>query len=201
MRGTISPSLCGEGSTAHGGTRQVRHGHRSAQEWHDLPEDQRVELISGNLIWMDAPLRPHQRIVGELFAELHNYIRAHGGSCEADIAPFAVNLCADESTYVLPDVLVTCDRSKLSDRGCEGAPDFVAEVVSPSSRRMDYMVKMVRYEDAGVREYWIVDPQICQTTVYRFGLEGPFLTTYAFNEPVPVGIFEGLSLTIAGFLD
>ena len=174
---------------------------QTAEDYWALPEGERAELIDGVLYAMTPPNRKHQDIVSGLIRQLKDFIKRNGGPCRAYVSPFAVNLNADDTTYVEPDVLVVCDPSKLTDRGCEGAPDFVAEVVSPSSRSMDYVKKTALYLDAGVREYWIVDPQICQTTVYRFGLEGPFLTTYAFNEPVPVGIFEGLSLTIAGFLD
>ena len=83
-------------------------------------------------------------------------------------APFAVNLFADDTTYVEPDVSVVCDRDKLSDRGCEGAPDIVVEVVSPSNPEMDYISKLHLYDTAGVREYWICDPERERTTVYRF---------------------------------
>lgn len=105
------------------------------------------------------PNRGHQRIVGELYTIINNYIKKKNGRCEVDIAPFAVFLNEDDNNYVEPDISVICDEDKLNDRGCSGAPDWIIEVVSPSSRRMDYIIKLFKYRTAGVREYWIVDPE------------------------------------------
>ena len=114
----------------------------TAQDYWALPEGTRAELIDGELYSMAPPSRKHQEIVSGLVWLLRDYIQHKGGPCKAYVSPFAVNLNADDSTYVEPDVLVVCDSSKLSDRGCEGAPDFVVEVVSPSSVRMDYVKKL-----------------------------------------------------------
>ena len=114
-------------------------------------------------------------------------------------APFAVNLNANDQTFVEPDISVICDPDKLSDRGCEGAPDLVIEVVSPSSRRMDYIRKMALYADAGVREYWIVDPATEQTTLYRFE-ETDAPAIIPFNQDIPVGIYKNLQINIADLL-
>lgn len=118
------------------------------------------------------------------------------GTARCTPPPSPSTLTANDETWVEPDVLVVCDPGKLSNRGLEGAPDMVVEVVSPSSRRMDYFVKTGRYERAGVREYWIIDPEAQQTTVYRYASETRLLSTYRFDEPVPVGMFEGLSITV-----
>ncbi len=107
---------------------------------------------------MVPPTRKHQRIAGEIFAAVHEYINTHNGSCEVDIAPFAVFLSADNVNYVEPGISIICDPDKLTDKGCSGAPDWIIEIVSPSSRRMDYFTKFFKYRTAGVREYWIVDP-------------------------------------------
>ena len=94
----------------------------------------------------------------------------------------------DELNYVEPDISVVCDPSKLDDKGCHGAPDWIIEVVSPSSKRMDYFIKLFKYRTAGVREYWIVDPDKHMTMVYEF--EKDKAEPYNFDENVPVGIFE-----------
>lgn len=160
------------------------------EDYWNLPDGQRAELVDGMLYDMAPPSRVHQEIVGGVYRRLCAAIDGKGGPCKAYVAPFAVNLDADGATWVEPDVAVVCDERKLSDRGCEGAPDLVVEVVSPSSQRMDYIVKTARYERAGVREYWIVDPASRQTAVYRFGQQGLDLRTYPFDTPVPVAIWD-----------
>ena len=124
-----------------------------------LPDGQRAELINGQMFLMAPPGRIHQKLLMELSATIRNYIRDSGGSCEVYPAPFAVFLNADDQTYVEPDISVICDKNRLTDKGCNGAPDFIIEIVSPGSRRMDYSTKNALYSDAGVREYWIVDPE------------------------------------------
>ena len=114
-------------------------------------------------------------------------------------APFAVNLFDDDSTFVGPDVSVICDASKLSDRGCEGAPDMVVEVVSTSNPEMDYVSKLNLYREAGVREYWICDPQRERTLAYSFGSEA-VMALYAFNESVPSSTFPGLSIDFSAIV-
>ena len=174
----------------------------TAQDYWALPEGTRAELIEGELYNMAPPNRKHQEIVSGLIWLLCDYIQRKGGPCKAYVSPFAVNLNADDSTYVEPDVLVVCDPAKLSDRGCEGAPDFVVEVVSPSSVCMDYVKKLNLYLEAGVREYWIVDPDKAMTTVYHFGEDHFAPIIYPFNVAVPVGIYQGeLKANIAELLE
>ncbi|MCI8282430.1 MAG: Uma2 family endonuclease [Lachnospiraceae bacterium] len=106
---------------------------------YSLPDGERGELIDGHLYYMAPPSRKHQRIAGELFATIREYINSSSGSYEVDIAPFAVFLNADNKNYVEPDISVICDSNKLTDKGCLGAPDWIIEIVSPSSRRIDYL--------------------------------------------------------------
>lgn len=124
-----------------------------------------------------------------------------GHSCYVYPAPFAVNLDAEDKNWVEPDVSVICDKNKLTDSGCSGAPDLVIEVVSASSRKMDYVLKNTLYEQAGVKEYWIVDPLKGASTVYRYQEDNSFITFYSFDTPVPVGIFDGFSITFADLLN
>ena len=173
---------------------------RTADDYWNLPDGVRAELIDGALYDLPTPGRIHQGIVSGFALVMGNYVLAHTGAGHIYLAPLAVNLFGDESTFVEPDVLVACDESKLSDRGCEGAPDLVIEVVSPSSRRMDYFTKAGLYERAGVREYWIVDPAARQTSVYTYGSESRLLATYSFDEPVPVGIWGDFSITLGEIL-
>lgn len=171
-----------------------------ADDYWNLPDGTRAELIDGHLYDMAPPSWEHQRLVHEIATELELHVREHGGNCRVATSPVAVNLDADEKTWVEPDVLVICDPGKISERGVEGAPDMVVEVVSPSSMQRDYFLKAGRYERAGVREYWIVDPSTKETVVYRYGLadeKSPRLVVCPFDEPILCLVLEGLSITIA----
>ena len=168
----------------------------TAEDYWALPEGVRAELIDGELWDLASPSRVHQEIVIEVGSRFKDHIAAHGGSCKVYPAPFAVNLFADESTFVEPDISVICDRSKLSDRGCEGAPDLVVEVVSPSNPGMDYVSKLSLYRRAGVKEYWICDPQRKQVLCYDFDSD-LLLTTYDFGDPVTSTVLPGLEVDFA----
>lgn len=109
-----------------------------------MPEGERAELIDGTIYHMAPPQRKHQRIITELSTIINNYIKSNNSPCEIDIAPFAVFLNENGKNYVEPDICVICDKNKLTDKGCNGAPDWIIEVVSPSSKRMDYSIKLFR---------------------------------------------------------
>lgn len=157
-----------------------------------LPDGQRAELIDGQMYMMAPPTRKHQQILGTLYRKIADYIDKKGGSCEVDIAPFAVFLNADDKNYVEPDISVICNPDKLTDKGCTGAPDWIIEIVSPGSRRMDYYTKLFKYRTAGVREYWIVDPEKNRIMVYSF--ESDDTSEYTFSEAVKAGIYDDLEI-------
>lgn len=159
-----------------------------------LPEGERAELIDGRIYYMASPTRTHQQLLGYLYRKIADYIDEHGGSCEVNLAPFAVYLNNDNRTYVEPDIVVVCDQEKLDDKGCHGAPDWVIEIVSPGSKDMDYLRKLIKYGNAGVREYWIVDTAKTNVTVYNF--ENDTKEDYAFGEDVPAGIYEDFGIRI-----
>ncbi len=157
-----------------------------------LPEGQRAELIDGQMYMMAPPSRVHQKISGALYHRIISYIESHNGSCEVYAAPFAVFLSKDDLNYVEPDISVICDKSKLSDKGCHGAPDWVIEIVSASSRRMDYFTKLFKYRSAGVREYWLVDPDKNRVTVYD--LEHNDVNEYTLASSVKAGIYPDFEI-------
>lgn len=157
-----------------------------------LPEGTRAELIDGQLYYMAPPNRRHQEIAGEIYTSIYNYIKSKNGPCKPYIAPFAVFLNPDSKNYVEPDISVICDKNKLTDLGCTGAPDWVIEIVSPGSRRMDYYTKLFKYRTAGVREYWIVDPDKNRILVYNF--ESEDTGDYSFNDSVKAGIYPDFSI-------
>jgi len=178
---------------------QLKNDIQTIDYIYSLPEGQRAELIDGVIYNMAPPSRTHQDISGGLFRVISNYIHDNMGLCKVYSAPFAVFLNADDKTYIEPDISVICDPNKLTDMGCNGAPDFVVEIVSPSSRKMDYRTKMTLYADAGVREYWIVDPEKERTTIYRYE-EDAAPTIIPFTQSIQVGIYSDLSITIADLL-
>jgi Uma2 family endonuclease len=146
---------------------------------------------------MAPPNRRHQDIAGTLYRKIADYIDSKGGSCKSYIAPFAVFLNEDDKNYVEPDISVICDRNKLTDKGCTGAPDWIIEIVSPSSRHMDYGIKLFKYRSAGVREYWIVDSDKNRITVWNFANDNT--EEYSFSDSIKVGIYEDLSIDFSLF--
>ncbi len=171
----------------------------TAQDYWNLPEGRRAELIDGQFYDMAPPSRIHQKLVYQLGRTIGNYIEKEKGTCQVYTAPFAVNLHADDQTYIEPDISVICNPTKLTDAGCNGAPDFIIEVVSPSSRKMDYSKKNTLYSEAGVREYWIVDPEKNRTTIYRYEEDAaPMIVP--FNQDIPVGIYSSLHINISDLI-
>ncbi len=178
---------------------QLKEKTYTSEDYWNLPDGKRAELIGGKLYAMATPSFIHQKLVSELHHAIKNYIDTNNGQCEVIPAPFAINLNADDETYVEPDISIICDRDKLTDKECKGAPDFVIEVVSPSSRKMDYSTKNTLYSNAGVREYWIVDSEKECTTIYRYE-EDAAPIIIPFHQSITVGIYTNLNITIADLL-
>lgn len=174
----------------------ARHLEYTIDDIYNLPDGQRAELIDGELYMMATPNRIHQKLVMTLSSTIFNYINGKDGDCEVYPSPFAVFLNADDNLYLEPDISVICDKDKLTDDGCKGAPDWIIEIVSSSSRAMDYNKKLFKYRTAGVREYWIVDPMKQQITVYNF--EHDTFEEYSFSDKIKAGIYEDFEIDFAG---
>ena len=161
--------------------RKLKYTYSDYCLWDD---GKRWELIDGVPYEMSpAPTRKHQEISGALLNQLYNFLK--NKPCEVYAAPFDVRLNADEDDDIVvqPDIVVVCDRSKLDDKGCKGAPDLVIEILSPASMRMDSIIKPEKYRQAGVREYWMVDPKTC--SVWALVMNGCFcLTNYCYAKDV-----------------
>lgn len=169
--------------------------HYTLDDIYALPEGTRAELFDGQIYFMSPPGRRHQTIARELFSSIDTYIRSKNGDCELFFAPFAVFLNEDDENYVEPDICVICDYTKLTDKGCLGAPDWIIEIVSPGSRRADYYTKLFKYRTAGVREYWIVDPEKNRILVYDF--ESEDTGDYTFSDSIKVSIYDDLYIDFA----
>ena len=170
-------------------------------KWND---GKRYELIDGQVyILAPAPSPEHQRISGELYRQISNYLLDK--DCQVFAAPFDVRLPEGEErdeeilTIVQPDILVVCDKSKLDQRGLKGAPDMVIEIVSPSTAGRDRGLKRDLYERNGVREYWLVDYSNKTIEVYLLNKGNSYgkPVVYSAEEKVPVNIFEGLEIELS----
>lgn len=181
-------SLVKEVSAAYAGRNQ---GMYTIEDYRALPEDVRAELIDGELIYMEAPSMAHQIFLTKILLQLNWYIEANHGDCLAVPAPLDVQLDCDDKTMLQPDISVICEREKVHKKGVWGAPDMVIEITSPSTRSLDYARKMSKYQDAGVKEYWIVDLQKKKVITYYFEKE-LLLSLYSLEDQVPVQIYDGM---------
>jgi Uma2 family endonuclease len=154
-------------------------------EW---DEGERYEIIDGEAYMMAAPSRIHQEVGMALSATLYNYLE--GKPCKVYTAPFSVRLFPAEDngddTVVEPDITVVCDPSKLDDRGCNGAPDFIIDITSPSTARHDRIVKFNKYRESGVWEYWIADPE--EKVVSAYVLKNGEYTAVNYDDTAVVSV-------------
>ena len=161
-------------------------------DYYALPDERRVELIDGRFYDMAAPSYTHQLIVGRLFTQLLLQCDAHGSDCLVFQAPADVQLDCDDYTMVQPDIFALCDRSRLNNRVYFGAPDLVIEVLSRSTKTKDRVLKRFKYKAAGVKEYWMIDPETRQILVCIFSPDAEDeLHLYGFRDKIPVGISGG----------
>lgn len=166
------------------------------EDIYNLPDGQRAELIDGEIYMMSPPSATHQRISGFLQWAVTDYIRKKKGGCEIFAAPFAVFLKNDDNNYLEPDLTIVCDKDKIDEKGCHGAPDWVVEIVSSSSKRMDYYKKLNLYQEAGVREYWIVDPLKKIILVYNLeDADAP--TMYRLTDKIKVNIYDDFEIDMS----
>jgi len=165
---------------------------------YQLPEGYRAELIDGRIHAMAPPSTAHQRILSFLHLEIGSYIRANNVSCEVFPAPFAVFMKEDDGTdcYLEPDISVICDPEKIDEKGCHGAPDWIIEIISPGSKRLDYYTKLSLYRANGTREYWIVDP--LKKTVVVYDMEhddGPVIRS--ITDVIKGNIYDGMEINFS----
>lgn len=161
------------------------------EQYETLPEDARAEVFDGQIYYMASPSQEHQIISMELSTLLNTYLKSKKGTCRVFHAPFDVKLNDAPLTIVQPDLMIVCDKNKLDEKRCNGAPDFIIEIVSPGNPSDDYIRKPFYYKNAGVREYWIVDPRRKTVTVNYF--EGNLLNVqYSFDSTIKVNIYDDL---------
>ncbi len=167
------------------------------EQYEALPENRRVEVFDGVIFDMASPSQIHQTLSMELSNILYNYIKNKKGACQIFSAPFDVKLSDRPLTIVQPDIIIICDKDKLDGKRCNGAPDFIIEIVSPATPSDDYIRKLYYYKNAGVREYWIVDPRRMTVTVNYF--ESDIVSVqYPFDSIVKANIYDDLYINFSG---
>ncbi|NLI92253.1 MAG: Uma2 family endonuclease [Peptococcaceae bacterium] len=182
-------------------------GKYSYADYLTWPEDERWEIMDGIAYMQAAPSPVHQGISAGLVAQFYQYLLDK--PCKVYAAPFCVKLLSgnekkneDIKRVVEPDISIVCDQTKIDDKGCNGAPDMIVEITSPSSAKIDKFIKFNKYEKAGVREYWIVEPDIKLVSVYvlqdtqRFGRP----EIYTEDDRIKVSIFPDLIVDLKPIL-
>ena len=166
---------------------------KTMDDYMNLPEGTRVELIDGQFYDMAAPTTIHQKISSLINTEFEVFVKTNKGKCVPFVAPTDVQLDRDDKTMVQPDVMVVCDRSKITKARIVGAPDLVIEILSESNWYTDIVIKHRKYKEAGVREYWVVMPEKQLVLVYNFDKKSGALDPieYTFKDKIPVGIWDG----------
>ena len=170
------------------------------EQYEILPEDQRIEVFDGVAYDMASPSQEHQTISMELSTILNTYIKRKKGSCRVFHAPFDVKLSDHPLTIVQPDLMIICDPQKLDGKRCNGAPDFVIEIVSPGNPADDYIRKLYYYKNSGVREYWIVDPRR-KIVIVNYFEKNMLNIQYSFDSVIKVNIYEDLLVNFSEITD
>ena len=170
------------------------------EQYEALPDEKRMEVFDGIVYDMASPSQIHQSISMQLSTVINNYILRKKGPCSIFSAPFDVKLSDSPLIIVQPDIMVVCDKNKLDEKRCNGAPDFIIEIVSPANPSDDYIRKLYYYKNYGVREYWIVDPRRKVITVNYF--ENNIVSVqYPFDSVIKVNIFDDLLINFSDIAD
>ncbi len=167
-----------------------KQGEYTIEDYFALPDGDRKELIDGVFYDMATPLTVHQDIVGYMHLEIGNFIRKNKGKCKVFVAPSAVRLDCDKKTMVEPDIYIVCDKDKIKRFGNYGAPDFVLEVLSDSTRKKDLGIKVYKYINAGVRELWYIDVKTRKLLTYFEG-DDYMPTVHPLEGMLGLSIYDG----------
>lgn len=168
----------------------LSQGQYTLDDYYALPDEQRVELIDGVFYDMAGPSLPHQAACTRISYLIQDYIEKNEGKCKVFVSPIDVQLDCDNKTMVQPDVIIVCDRNKMTTKCVVGAPDFVIEVLSPSTGKKDALLKLMKYQNAGVKEYWMLDIKKRRIITYFF--ENDLIPViYGMEDEVPVQLYGG----------
>lgn len=163
-------------------------GEYTVDDYYALPDDVWVELIDGVIYDMTAPYTDHQIITGYIYATLYNHVKKNKGACKVFTAPVDVQLNRDNRTMLQPDVFAICNKDILTKKNIFGAPDFILEVLSKSTRNKDMVIKLNKYRDADVKEYWMID--IDKQLVHTYDFTNNSYVAKTFEESHFITVFE-----------
>ena len=181
----------------------LENEHYTSADYLSWDNSDRMELINGNVVMMASPTFIHQRILGQIYRQFANFLDEK--PCEPFLSPLDVRLFEKDgdkpenvNTVVQPDILVICDHKKIDEHGIKGAPDLVVEILSPSTQGHDCFVKLNLYQQAGVREYWLVDPESKTVKVLVLDDEGIYHISKAYKQTdtVKVNILNGCAIEL-----
>ena len=175
--------------------KDKRFTYADYESWDD---DNRYELIDGVAYMMAAPTFKHQGILGEFYRQFANHLK--GKKCRVFVAPcdICLNGLGDEDdTVVQPDLFVVCDDSIMEKKRFNGAPEMVIEVLSPSSSKLDLFLKLKKYQLAGVREYWIADPDAKAVNVHILENGRYVISPYEKDDIIAVYVLDGCIITLS----
>lgn len=196
--GQESSALVRESAAVYGERNQ---GSYTIEDYRALPDDVRAELIDGRLFYLEAPSTGHQILITKIVRQVDEFIDDNHGDCIVLPAPLDVQLDCDDKTMLQPDISIICKKERINRKGIYGAPDLVMEITSPSTRLRDCSLKMAKYQQAGVREYWIIDLKKRKVVTYFFD-EDPIPVLYPFDVKIPVKIYEErLEIDLTGVID
>ena len=167
----------------------------TVEEYQKFREHTRAELHEGTIVVMESPTRKHQGVLANINYKLRQFLE--GKTCKVYTSSFSVRLNEKENSFFEPDIVVVCDEKKLTVKGCLGAPDMIVEILSPSTSLYDRKYKFNKYQEAGVREYWIVDPEIDMVTANTLENGGYIGRFYTAEDTVPVTVLQGCEINLA----
>ena len=168
-----------------------RQGDYTIEDYYAIPDERRVELIDGEIFDMAAPSALHQMILGELYLQFRRCADEHGKPCRIFLSPCDVRLDNDDKTMVQPDLFVLCREFDLQNSRIDGAPDLTLEILSDTTRSKDLLLKTYKYKNAGVKEYWIIDPRKHEVLVYDFINKDLDPDKYSFSDQIPIHMSQG----------
>lgn len=178
----------------------------SYQDLLDMDDENRYEIIDGELYLMSSPSVIHQMLVGEIYFQIRSYLQ--GKKCKVFVSPLDVRFSKEKDfkkiwDVVEPDIMVVCDQDKIDEKGIAGAPDVLIEVLSPSTRRRDKLQKFNLYQQKGVKEYWWVDPEEMVVYPYVLNKEGIYTLAkiYALEEPIKIQQLKNCTINLKDFIE
>ena len=166
------------------------------EDYLNRDDDERFELIDGVIYMMALPTQAHQEALGECYLQIASYLK--GKACKVLMAPFGVRLNAKtgDNTILEPDLLIVYDQEKLDGKSCNGAPDMVAEILSPSTSKKDRTIKFNKYLEAGVRELWFVDTDSKTVTACILKDNEYIIRPYDDTQVMPVHVLDGCFINL-----